>query len=363
MHLAEERRRLVKAPSITQKVVAVVAAAVLLLLSSGLAWAAANDYRERAFVPQGVSVNGTDLGGMTEAEARTAIEQAVAAPLMRPLDVTVDSSTVSFDPQDAVRVDVESMLDQAYGARRKAAFVARVRHDVAHEPLTAVVRPQYSVDATAVHTWLTEVASTVDRRAVNATITVSDGAVKLRPSGTGRKTAIDDGVAKIVAAFSDESALSSSAERAVVVPVAVLKPKVTEKDLGKTIVVDLSERRIRLYDGAKIEKTYPCAIGTPDHPTPKGHFEIVLKRYLPTWVNPAPNSWGKDMPPSIPPGPGNPLGTRAINLSASGIRFHGTTNLGSIGSAASHGCMRMVRADVEDLYERVKIGDQVYIVP
>jgi len=52
-----------------------------------------------------------------------------------------------------------------------------------------------------------------------------------------------------------------------------------------------------------------------------------------------------------------------MNLSASGIRFHGTNNIGSVGTAASHGCMRMRMSDIEDFYERVKVGTKVYIVP
>jgi len=88
----------------------------------------------------------------------------------------------------------------------------------------------------------------------------------------------------------------------------------------------------------------------------------VQKRYRPTWSNPAPNGWGKGMPASIPPGPSNPLGTRALNLNASGIRIHGTNKDGSIGRAASHGCMRMHRWDIEDLYERVEVGTPVLIV-
>lgn len=68
------------------------------------------------------------------------------------------------------------------------------------------------------------------------------------------------------------------------------------------------------------------------------------------------------MPRFIPPGPNNPLGTRALNLNVSGIRIHGTPNVASIGTAASHGCVRMVRRDIEELYELVDVGTRVLIV-
>ena len=69
------------------------------------------------------------------------------------------------------------------------------------------------------------------------------------------------------------------------------------------------------------------------------------------------------MPASIPPGPSNPLGTRALNINAPGIRIHGTSNLASLGTAASHGCIRMSIADSEYLFERVDVGTPVIIIP
>lgn len=352
-----------RAPTTAQRIAAVLLATILLALSGTMAWATVADYGSRGLVPNGVSVAGADLSGMTESEARLAIEEAVSTPLLRPLTVLADGKEFVFDPRGNVDVDVDGMLAEAYSPRRTASFVARVRHDVGMTTLPLDVKPAYSVDPTGVAQWLAAVSAQIDRRAVNATLTVDGSTVVIRRSKTGRRTQRDEAVEAIQAAFESEQALVASSDRRVEIPVKKLNPKVTEEQMGKTIVVDLSERRIRLFDGAKLEKTYPCAIGTPSFPTPTGHFEIVLKRYMPTWVNPAPNGWGKDMPRSIPPGPGNPLGTRAINLSASGIRFHGTNNIGSVGTAASHGCMRMYRRDIEDLFERVNVGMQVYIVP
>jgi lipoprotein-anchoring transpeptidase ErfK/SrfK len=80
---------------------------------------------------------------------------------------------------------------------------------------------------------------------------------------------------------------------------------------------------------------------------------------MPTWVNPDPEGWGASMPAMIPPGPSNPLGLRAINWSASGIRFHGTSDIGSIGTPASHGCVRMYNEDVIELYDMVEVGTPI----
>ncbi len=110
-----------------------------------------------------------------------------------------------------------------------------------------------------------------------------------------------------------------------------------------------------------MRKVYPVATGQPSFPTPQGSWEVVYKRMNPTWTNPAKDGWGADMPASIPPGPGNPLGTRAMSLNASGILIHGTYASYSIGHYASHGCIRMLLSDVEALYPQVPEGTPVLI--
>jgi len=127
------------------------------------------------------------------------------------------------------------------------------------------------------------------------------------------------------------------------------------------LVLDISERCLYLYEGGMVTKTYRVAVGTPRYPTPLGTYKITSKRKNPTWYNPH-KTWSKDMPPFIPPGPGNPLGPRALNLSASGIRIHGTPQVWSIGRAASHGCIRMRPSDVIDLYPRVSVGAPIDII-
>ena len=136
----------------------------------------------------------------------------------------------------------------------------------------------------------------------------------------------------------------------------------SKPSLGKTIVVRISTNRLYLYDGMKLERTYPVATGQPQYPTPTGHFEIITKEVDPTWINPARDTWGKDEPAEILPGPGNPLGTRAMALSAPGILIHGTYDDESIGHHASHGCIRMHIPDSEVLFTLVDVGTPVIIV-
>lgn len=129
--------------------------------------------------------------------------------------------------------------------------------------------------------------------------------------------------------------------------------------LGGQIVVDLGDRQLYLYRGDELFKSYGIAVGQPAYPTPTGSFVVVNKQVDPTWIPPD-SDWAKDAKP-IPPGPDNPLGTRWIGTSYSGIGIHGTPDDWSIGTYASHGCIRMHIPDVEDLYTHVVVGMPVLI--
>ena len=130
--------------------------------------------------------------------------------------------------------------------------------------------------------------------------------------------------------------------------------KTREKFVGR-IVIDLSSFKLRLYRDGKAVMTFPIAVGMPAYPTPTGNYSIVNKQADPTWTPPPDSSWAKGLGP-IPPGPGNPLGTRWIGTSAPLVGIHGTNAPSSIGTRASHGCIRMRIPDVEKLYEQVAVG-------
>ncbi len=125
------------------------------------------------------------------------------------------------------------------------------------------------------------------------------------------------------------------------------------------IVVHLKRFRVELIRDGKKVFSAPIAIGTASYPTPLGRFEITSKIKNPTWI--PPNSpWAAGLEP-VPPGVDNPLGTRWIGTSAPDIGFHATPQEFTVGTAASHGCMRMRRVDVERLYELVRVGTAVDI--
>ena len=130
--------------------------------------------------------------------------------------------------------------------------------------------------------------------------------------------------------------------------------------LSPSVIVDLSTFTLTLYDGGVKVKSYGIAHGMPAYPTPPGNFHITYLEKTPTWIPPKDSLWAKEAKVT-PPGPGNPLGTRWIGLDSAAVGIHGTPAAWTIGSRASHGCIRMRIPDVEDLFGRLNPGCEVTI--
>jgi len=127
------------------------------------------------------------------------------------------------------------------------------------------------------------------------------------------------------------------------------------------IVIHRGRNLLNLYDGMKLTRTFGVATGQAAYPTPLGNWHIAVKWRNPWWYPPA-SDWAKDAEP-IPPGPGNPLGTRWMGLDAPAVGIHGTPDPASIGYSASHGCIRMRIPEAEWLFDHVDVGTPVYIIP
>ncbi len=336
------------------RIAALLGAIALFLVAGGGALAVADDYRTRDILPAGAAAGGVDLTGLSRSQALDLVTASVAEPLAKPLTVRYGERRFEVDASRYVTVDVETMIATAFEPRVTAPLADRVLDRTLGRPAGAQADVLVTVDEAALDAWVDDVASRVDTSSVDATLTITGGALELVPSRVG------ESVDRTAARAALKEALAKG-QKTVDLPVALTEPVVGDDDLGRVIVVDISERTLVLYDGVTAEKSYRVAVGTPGHPTPRGSFQITLKRYMPTWSNPG-SAWAAAMPRSIPPGPSNPLGTRALNLSAPGIRIHGTSANSSIGTAASHGCIRMHRWDIEDLYERVGVGTPVFIV-
>lgn len=121
----------------------------------------------------------------------------------------------------------------------------------------------------------------------------------------------------------------------------------------RVIVVSLEDKKLALVEDGQVKKVYTVAIGKPSTPSPVGTFTIARRV-----KNPIYSHDGK----TIQPGPGNPVGTRWMGLNLKGYGIHGTNEPKSIGKAASHGCIRMAKKDLEEMYAMVSVGDTVELV-
>jgi lipoprotein-anchoring transpeptidase ErfK/SrfK len=135
----------------------------------------------------------------------------------------------------------------------------------------------------------------------------------------------------------------------------------TVANFGPVIVVTRGVNTLKLYDGRRLVRTFHVATGQSAYPTPAGVWRIVDKQRNPWWYPPTTSSWARGLKP-IPPGPGNPLGTRWMGLDASGVGIHGTNAPASIGYSLSHGCIRMQVPQAEWLFQHVQLGTPVVIL-
>jgi lipoprotein-anchoring transpeptidase ErfK/SrfK len=141
-----------------------------------------------------------------------------------------------------------------------------------------------------------------------------------------------------------------------------LKPTNSRAKFGPVIVIHRGSNRLVLFKGEKLWRSFRVATGQAQYPTPTGSFSIVDLQRNPWWRPPPDSDWAQGAEP-IPPGPGNPLGTRWMGLSAPLVGIHGTPDASSIGYSASHGCIRMLIPDATWLFDQVRIGTPVLIVP
>jgi lipoprotein-anchoring transpeptidase ErfK/SrfK len=336
-----------------QRVAVVVGLAVVLLAAMSVA-ATARVGASSGRVLAGVTVGGVDVGGMTRTEAVAAVKATTEPKLRRGVYVVGAGKRWPVTPAGlGHRAAVEQAVDQALSGPQLS-WYADFWHRLTNRPVTHAVKVAMAENDAKVKRFVRSLAPRLALDPIDASIRLVDGKVVRQKARNGRVLDV------AASARALAKGLRGNA-RTVKLVTRRVAPEVTARELGKTIEINLSTNRLTFYDGLKVRKRYPVATGQPSFPTPQGTWEVVYKRMHPTWTNPAPDGWGADLPKSIPPGPGNPLGTRAMSLNASGILIHGTYASGSIGSYASHGCIRMFLSDVEALYPQVPVGTPVLI--
>jgi lipoprotein-anchoring transpeptidase ErfK/SrfK len=329
----------------------------ILLLGGGTAYAS---YRYDAATADrllpGVTIAGVDVGEMTREEAVAAVESEIETDLGRQIVVEAGDQVWGMTPWDlGTGAEIEAVVDEALALNGGYAWPERVFRRILNRPIAHDALVRYRPDVPRIREFVTTAAESVALEPSNASVDYVDGELVLQRPKFGRELAMREAKQALRAAVMDGSVR-------VELPTQRVEPEVGRDELGHTIVVDLSDLELTLFQGLRRVKAYPVAAGSAQYPTPTGEWTIWDKRENPVWINPAPDGWGASLPDMIPGGPSNPLGTRALYLDAPGIRIHGTSASYSIGSYASHGCVRMFMDDVEELYEIVPIGTTAHIV-
>ena len=299
-------------------------------------------------IPVGVTVGGVDVSGLAGLDARQRVYDQLVNPRRAPMPVMFEGKQFDIDP-DAVgyKADVDAAILQAYQQAPAPGQVVDVpvAQSISQKKLRDVLTwraTQYEVDGKDAAVSMRGLQPIIRRASLGTEIDVPKSVALLTPAFTAPRPATPYALAT-----------------------KKVRPSVTS--VGPVIVIDKSAFKLRLYRGTtrpggsvmKRIRTYPIAVGQPAYPTPTGNYSVIDKQMNPTWFPPD-SPWAAGLGP-VPPGAGNPLGTRWIGTSAPGIGMHGTPNSSSIGSMASHGCIRMYISDVENLYPRVEIGTPVFI--
>ena len=350
-----------KVESTAKKILSYVAIVLMVAFTAASAWAIVSDWAYRDIVAKGATSVGNDLTGMTEGQVRATIDRDISTPVMQPLTVNGDGKSWTLDPKGIVTVDGNGMVAAVYSPSRKATLVTRLISRIAGQPLPTDVKPAYTVDSAGLAGWVKKTATSVDRAPVNATRQVVGYAIQITPAVYGATVDQTRAVDELSNALTSEAA-RTSASKVASLAISSVTPSIVASSFGNAIVVSLSQCKIRLFSGDQLVTEYPCAPGQPAWPTPKGDFKIVSKQVNAPWINPH-SAWSASMPDVIPGGPGNPMGDRKIGINFPGVFMHGIprSEYSSIGTHASHGCMRMMPSAVHDLYTRVSIGEPVFI--
>jgi lipoprotein-anchoring transpeptidase ErfK/SrfK len=288
-----------------------------------------------AVIPEGVTAGGVPVGGLSPNAAASTIGESFAQPVV----LLGPSYTLRLDPAS---VGAHANVARAVSAALRAAPGAAV-------PLAV------SVAAQRVDAYVAKVAHRYDRTPLDSVVVLrhlKPFVSKGHPGRTLKRRLV-------------EQAILVDLRQNRRVPVKLTgvmhAQKVTRKSFGPVIVIKRDTHHLTLYNGMRYVRVFGVATGQAQYPTPLGRFAIVAMWRNPWWF--PPNSpWAVGEHPT-PPGPGNPLGTRWMGLSSPGVGIHGTPKPESIGYSLSHGCIRMRIPDAEWLFEHVRVGATVFIVP
>ena len=304
--------------------------------------------QDERVIAQGVTAGGVDLSGLTvdEATAKLAADPGIAKQISAPLVLGAAGLPWTLTAKEAqLAVDAHTTAEHAAAVQPDAPVV-----DV---PLVL------THSRAAVRAWVLHVAKGTYRAPRSARLRITLRHMLVRRDKLGYR------LNKRATAKQVNAALATVDVRVLHQRLIKLRARTTVRDLRRAyptvLTVDRDHFKLRLFEGLRIAKRYGIAVGMAGLETPTGLYHVQNKQVNPAWHVPRSPWAGSLQGQTIPGGaPNNPLKARWLGI-ANGVGIHGTAEDWSIGSRASHGCIRMHVSDVIDLYPRVPVGTTVLI--
>jgi lipoprotein-anchoring transpeptidase ErfK/SrfK len=332
--------------------------AVLLVACGGVLVADASAPRK---IPDGVSIGGVDVGGMSADAAKRKATTELTSRLSRPVRVVHSGRAWTLTATSAgIRVDLDDAIDQAVALGERGNAFSRVYRQVAGGEVRRELSPTSSYDRKAITKLLDRVEKGLNREPKSASVALEGGELQVTEGRVGLRLKRAR-VAKLVRT----ALLDPSAKHQISAYTTKIQPATTTAQVKKkydtVLVANRSSFRLTLYKGLKVAKSYGISVGAAGHDTPAGQYSIGNKAENPAWHVPNSDWAGSLAGTVVPPGPSNPIKARWLGI-YDGVGIHGTSDDASIGTNASHGCLRMHVPDVIDLYPRVPVGTPIYIL-
>jgi lipoprotein-anchoring transpeptidase ErfK/SrfK len=342
------------------KKTSIAAIAVAAIVVGLVAAAYAYDSSQKNKIADGVTIAGVDVGGMSEAEAAAAVRRKLLAPLRHPLRVSFDGETWKLAGAELkLRADIDSAVEKALDDSQEGGFPGRLVRYVSGGEVNESISPQVGYSKPAINRFVRHVAAEVNREPQNANVEPGPDGLDVVAGQDGRKLR-DNRLTEEL----EDAVLNANAPHTIVARVHSTKPKITKKEVAAEypsyLTLDRATFTLRLWEHLKLAKEYTVAVGMEGLETPEGLYEIQEKEENPVWRVPD-SAWAGSLAgQTIPPGPSNPIKARWMGI-FEGAGIHGTEETESLGTAGSHGCVRMAIPDVEELYDLVEVGTPIYI--
>jgi L,D-transpeptidase-like protein/putative peptidoglycan binding protein len=338
----------------------VTVSALLLATVTALVYA---NHREGRLAPD-TTIAGVDVGGLKAPAARALLDRRLGAAADEPLTLVRGARRIDVAPGELLaRVDSDGLVADALRRGREGNPLGRAIRDVTGRDagIDLPLRVMYS--RAALVGVVDRVQRAIGHPARAADVDFTRRGLRLVPARVGVAVRTAELRRAIVAALQ-----TAGADREIDVPVSVTRrPRRTLGDLRNhyPLLIGISRpgKELRLYRHLRLWETYEIAVGQAGYKTRRGRYKVLSKLKDPVWKPPK-EKWvpqrlrGKLVPPGSPD---NPIEARWLGF-AKGLGIHGTDAIGSLGTRASHGCIRMSVPDVKELFRRVEIGTPIVIV-